>query len=164
LITLATGFLEVEKDVVIHIAGSGTTKPETIKNIEKFLKSGQIVDHGNVSNEELLDVLRSSHIFLSNSRIDGSSVSMLEAMAVGSLVITTNTVGNRHWIKSDVNGFLFDETPIPCIRKAINLIKNDNKTYLSMIKKARSTASKNANWEVNREAMCIFMEHNNDEQ
>ncbi len=164
LIPFVTEILENEKNVIIHIAGSGPTKPETIKKIEKFLKSGQIVDHGNVSNEELLDVLRTSHIFLSNSRIDGSSVSMLEAMAVGSLVITTNTDGNRHWINSDVNGFLFDETPTPYLRKAINLIKNDNKTYLSMIKKAQSTASKNANWEINRESMCIFIEQSSNEQ
>jgi glycosyltransferase involved in cell wall biosynthesis len=164
LIPFVTKILEDEKNVIIHLAGSGPKKPEALKKIKKFLKSGQIIDHGNVSNEEILDILRASHIFLSNSRIDGSSVSMLEAMAVGTLVITTNTIGNRYWINSDVNGFLFNESPTLHTLKAIDLIKNRHEDYLKMIENAQSKAFKNANWEINRESMCIFIEQNNNEQ
>ena len=163
LMPFITEILEEEKDVVLHISGTGPKKPDAINKIEKFLKSGQIIDHGNVSNEEVLDILRASHIFLSNSKIDGSSVSMLEAMAVGALVITTNTVGNKYWINSDVNGFLFDETPTSHIRKAITLAKDRNEVYLRMIENAQSKAFKNANWEINRESMCNFIEQNDDE-
>jgi len=164
LMPFVTEILEDEKNVIIHIAGSGPKKPEALKKIKKFLKSGQIIDHGNVSNEEVLDILRASHIFLSNSRIDGSSVSVLEAMAVGTLVITTNTLGNRYWINSDVNGFLFNESPTRHTLKAIDLIKNRHEDYLKMIENAQSKAFKNANWDINSESMCIFIEQNNNEQ
>jgi glycosyltransferase involved in cell wall biosynthesis len=63
--------------------------PETLGRTE-FL--------GGVSAETLLDHLRQSSIFVSMSRSDGTSISLLEAMACGLFPVVSDIPPNREWI------------------------------------------------------------------
>ncbi|MBN1461953.1 MAG: glycosyltransferase family 4 protein [Armatimonadetes bacterium] len=54
----------------------------------------------------VVDELRHSDIYLSCSRSDGSSVSLLEAMAVGPTPVVSDIPGNREWIRDCINGRL----------------------------------------------------------
>jgi len=163
LFSMLVELLEEQKDVIIHIAGSGKKKSETLVLLEKFLIRGQIIDHGNVSNSELVEILKMSHIYLNNSSIDGSSVSMLEAMAVGALIITTDTLENRRWVKPGIEGLLFNETPVPKIRQAIELIQGQSENYHRMIQTAQSRVINEANWDFNGKLLCKFLEGSADE-
>lgn len=62
---------------------------------------------GGVSDEELLAALRAARFYLSASRSDGASASLLEGMACGLFPIVTDIPANREWIRHGENGLLF---------------------------------------------------------
>jgi glycosyltransferase involved in cell wall biosynthesis len=63
--------------------------------------------HGALPHDELLKKLPDYDIYVSCSRSDSTSVSLLEAMAAGLFPIVSDIEGNREWIRHDENGLLF---------------------------------------------------------
>jgi glycosyltransferase involved in cell wall biosynthesis len=61
---------------------------------------------GMVPHHEVAEYLRASQIYLSMSLSDGSSTSLLEAMACGAFPIVSDIPANREWIVDGDNGFL----------------------------------------------------------
>ncbi|MFZ0739678.1 MAG: glycosyltransferase [Candidatus Acidiferrales bacterium] len=62
---------------------------------------------GGVSREEMADLLRQSHVYVSMSKSDGTSTSLLEALACGLFPILSDIPPNREWIYSNAaNGIL----------------------------------------------------------
>jgi len=51
--------------------------------------------------------LAAAHIYVSASRSDSTSVSLLEAMAAGCLPVVSDIPGNREWVRDGENGLLF---------------------------------------------------------
>ena len=58
---------------------------------------------GGVSDNILLENVRSAHIFVSMSRSDGTSTSLLEALSCGLFPVLSDIPQNREWIDSSVN-------------------------------------------------------------
>ncbi|HEQ99118.1 MAG TPA: glycosyltransferase [candidate division Zixibacteria bacterium] len=67
-----------------------------------------VVFYGALPHEELLDRLFDFDIYVSCSRSDSTSVSLLEAMASGLFPIVSDIGGNREWIRHGVNGLMFE--------------------------------------------------------
>ncbi|HLG98200.1 MAG TPA: glycosyltransferase family 4 protein [Bryobacteraceae bacterium] len=60
-----------------------------------------------VSDEGIVEQLRSAHVYTSVSRYDGTSISLLEALACGLFPVLSDIPPNREWIDSNVaNGIL----------------------------------------------------------
>jgi glycosyltransferase involved in cell wall biosynthesis len=57
--------------------------------------------------DDLPDMLRSSHIYVTGSRVDGTSVSLLEAMACGLCPVVTDIVANLPWVDHERSGLLY---------------------------------------------------------
>ncbi|MCK4538325.1 MAG: glycosyltransferase [Candidatus Krumholzibacteria bacterium] len=88
------------------ICGDG---PEKEKLSRKVSDLG-ILDYfdfaGRLAPEDIAERLRDSDIYVSTSRSDSTSVSLLEAMACGNIPVVTDIPANREWIKPGTNGFL----------------------------------------------------------
>lgn len=63
---------------------------------------------GNVPHDDVPDLLAPAHVYVSASASDGTSSSLLEAMATGLYPIVTNIRANQGWIRNGQNGGLFD--------------------------------------------------------
>lgn len=59
-----------------------------------------------LSQIELAKLLCESTIYVSSSRVDSTSVTLLEAMACGAFPVVADIPGNREWIKDGENGYL----------------------------------------------------------
>ena len=97
-------------------------------------------------------------IFISASRSDGSSVSLLEAMAARKVCLVTNTPTNRYWIRDGVNGFCFDNHPddlLNKIEKALTMTKSEKE---EMVAKARSKVEREADWVKNSKEFCDLLD------
>lgn len=57
--------------------------------------------------EDMISLVSSSKIYISATKSDGTSLSLLEAMNYKTLPIVSNIVSNRSWILNSINGFLF---------------------------------------------------------
>jgi glycosyltransferase involved in cell wall biosynthesis len=89
---------------------SGPQLPDSIEMADALLTSKlreRVGFFGGVSDAELKTALRSASFYLSASLSDGTSSSMLEAMACGLFPIVSDIPANREWITHGKNGLLF---------------------------------------------------------
>lgn len=91
------------------VVGSGPDEGEIRRQISK-VQHGTIVVLGRVSATELTSLLRTADVYISASLSDGSSISLLEAMACGLAPIISDIPGNREWVVEEDNGWLFPPT------------------------------------------------------
>ena len=62
---------------------------------------------GRLDQPELAAKLAVSQVYVSTSPVEGTSISLLEAMACGCLPVVADIPANRDWINHGVNGLLF---------------------------------------------------------
>ncbi|HVP43796.1 MAG TPA: glycosyltransferase [Terriglobales bacterium] len=88
------------------LAGSGSLAPAVEAQIAAGGLEGFTHRPGNIDHDQLPDYFRAADLFMSCSYSDGSSVSMLEAMATALPVLLTDAPGNREWVAAGENGWL----------------------------------------------------------
>ena len=84
-----------------HISENDLLKVKQSYSFIDFYKS---MDHG-----DLLKKMDRTKIYISNTKSDGTSLSLMEAMACGAIPVVSNILSNRSWILDGVNGFLFND-------------------------------------------------------
>ncbi len=58
--------------------------------------------------EEMIELIARSKIYISATKSDGASLSLLEALQLECIPVVSNIVSNRSWILDGVNGYLFN--------------------------------------------------------
>jgi glycosyltransferase involved in cell wall biosynthesis len=131
------------------IAGNGLEKPKLEQEVENFNLSASVRFLGQVPHKEMPNLLAQTDIYISTSLFDGTSVSLLEAMASGAFPIVTDIPANREWIVDGDNGFLIpkeDENLLA--KKILEAIRND-KLLLEAFEKNRNIIEQKAYWKEN---------------
>lgn len=104
---------------------------------------------GQITFSDLPDYYRGADIYVSASLSDGSSVSLMEAMACGLPALVSDIPGNREWVKSGKQGWLFPTKKAAVLSKLI--LKAAGSRHLpTMGKQARNTAIARADWAKNK--------------
>jgi glycosyltransferase involved in cell wall biosynthesis len=101
---------------------------------------------GHASLEELPDIYRSADVYLSASHGDGSSVSLMEALACGLLVVVSDIPGNLEWIEEDRQGWLFKDGDSKEFSQKIVLAASQVGKVENMKTGNRSLAEQRADW------------------
>ena len=119
--------LKEEPDTKFLIAGEGAEKEKLKREVKKLNLNSSIQFLGRVPHKEMPNLLAQSDIYVSTSLYDGTSVSLLEALASGAFPVVTDIPSNRDWITDGKNGFLvpIDEAEILASR-ILNAIRNRN--------------------------------------
>jgi len=99
--------LKEEPRTKFLIAGDGAEKDPLERGVKNLNINSSVTFLGRVPHEEMPDLLSRADIYVSTSLYDGTSVSLLEAMASGAFPIVTDIPANREWIVDGKNGFLF---------------------------------------------------------
>jgi len=88
----------------------------------------------------------STDIYVSTSPHDGTSVSLLEAMATGTFPIVTDIPANREWIVTGQNGFLVPIDEERCLaEKIVEAIRSKDLREMSRDRNLRLIKEK-ATW------------------
>lgn len=115
-------------DVHALIIGDGFLMPQLQKLSVDLGISNHVTFFGFVENCVLPKYLRMADLYVSSSYSDGSSISLLEAMACGKAVVVSDVFANEEWIKNGDNGLVFPrgdyEKMSHCI---IDLLRNDER-------------------------------------
>jgi glycosyltransferase involved in cell wall biosynthesis len=69
--------------------------------------NGRATFVGEVTHGDLPDLLRAADVYVSASSSDGTSTSLLEAMACGLFPVVSDIKANRPWVQHGRNGLLF---------------------------------------------------------
>ncbi|MEI9974819.1 MAG: glycosyltransferase [Ignavibacteriota bacterium] len=90
----------------LAMAGGGSLRPEVERAISDRGLGASVWLPGVIPNDRLPDYFRAADIYVSFAASDGSSISLLEAMATGLPAIVTDRASNREWIANSSSGAL----------------------------------------------------------
>jgi glycosyltransferase involved in cell wall biosynthesis len=93
--------------VKFWVAGDGPERERLEKEADRLGAMGHVEFLGRVRPNDMADLLGKVDIYVSTSLYDGTSVSLLEAMASGCFPVVSDIPSNREWIRDGENGFLF---------------------------------------------------------
>lgn len=121
--------------------------------IRQILTNGGVMDRvhfgGQVSQADLPRWYHMADLYLSPSHVDGSSVSLMEALASGLPCLVSDIPGNREWIEDGVNGWLFRDGDVDNLaEKILDAIEN-RRSFKKIGEAARKTAEDKADWKKN---------------
>ena len=88
------------------LLGKGREAPRVMKFIEVHELENAIRVPGNVSRSDVPKWFRAADAYVSCAQSDGTSVSLLEAMATGLPAVATDIPSNREWVVDGQNGWL----------------------------------------------------------
>lgn len=103
--TLVRAFADIRArlhDGVLLLAGAGSRTPVLRAMVEEAGAADAVVFLGELGGERLAALYRTADLYVSTSTVDGSSISLLEAMASGAVPVVTDIPGNRQWIAGGV--------------------------------------------------------------
>jgi glycosyltransferase involved in cell wall biosynthesis len=140
---------QTEKAVKFIVLGSGSQKGKLINLARRLKIENHIEFKGVVSREILEQTYRDSDIYISTSKSDSTSVSLLEAMSLGLIPIVTDIPGNREWIKDLDNGYLFPVSDFANLAQKILLVLDKSSQWPTLRDKNRAIISARAVWENN---------------
>jgi glycosyltransferase involved in cell wall biosynthesis len=88
------------------ICGDGPERERLERKTEQLGLGGRVEFRGRLGSGALAGELRAADVYVSTSRSDSTSVSLLEAMACGVPPVVTDIPANREWIREGENGIL----------------------------------------------------------
>ena len=106
----------------------------------------QVTLPGQVSNADLPRYYQMADLYLSASHSDGSSISLLEALACGLPALVSDIPGNREWVTPGETGWWFPDGDVNALTQAIldAVARRDRLTEMG--RRARWLAELRADW------------------
>lgn len=149
---LAKAFVRVAREnphVNLILLGGGSQGA----SIRKILMNGGVMDRvhfgGQVGQRDLPRWYHMADVYISPSHVDGSSVTLMEAMASGLPCLVSDIAGNKEWIQDGVNGWLFRDGDVGDLAEKILSAIKSKREFRRIGESARKTAEERADWRRN---------------
>jgi glycosyltransferase involved in cell wall biosynthesis len=97
---------EENPDARLALLGDGSQEDAIRTLIKEHDLESEVHAPGRVSHALLPDYFRTANVYVSSALSDGTSVSLLEAMATGLPVVVSDSYGNLEWVEPGTNGEL----------------------------------------------------------
>ncbi len=134
----------------LTLVGEGSQKTILKNSIQQLEIKDKVIFKGHIAHSNLPDTFREADAYISASLTDGSSVSLLEAMATGLPVAVSDIPGNREWVFPTKNGYLFNQLDTDDIAyQLINLATIPANKRLAIGKTNRAICESKADWNTN---------------
>lgn len=154
LVEAASLILQKNKEVIFVIIGDGDQQKELEDLIEKKGLTNNFYLLGDINYQKLPDYYNMADIFIlpsirdSKGNLDDQSVAVIEAMACGLPVVTTNFLGYRVVIKNKMSGFLLPPKNILRISQTLNNLILSRNLREKIGKQARINVLKKFSWQI----------------
>jgi glycosyltransferase involved in cell wall biosynthesis len=144
---------QINGNLRLLLLGSGSQK----EKIEQILQYGNVKNKvmfaGQVPNTELPDYYRAADLYISASHTDGSSVSLMEALACGLPAAISDIPSNKEWVSPREEGWLFTDGSVEQLSLLMQKLVEEKVNLAVMQIKARRKAEKSADWNSNQRKM-----------
>jgi glycosyltransferase involved in cell wall biosynthesis len=114
---------QVPADFVV--CGEGPLRKSLERRAAALGMERHVIFRGRIHTAEIAEELRMADVYVSTSRSDSTSVSLLEAMACGVPPVVTDLEANREWITDGENGLLFQPGDPASLARSIVRILTD---------------------------------------
>lgn len=135
-------------EVRLIMGNDGSLQRELQALTESLNIAEQVTFIGRVREDNLPSLLRAADVYITSSEVDGSSVTLLQAMACATPVIASNTPGNSEWIEAGRTGELFQVGAWTDLARTLRAILDGHGSMRasSLGKSARSAVEERADW------------------
>lgn len=149
---LAKAFVKVAREdpnVDLILLGGGSQG----NHIRQILMNGGVIDRvhfgGQVGQRDLPRWYHMADVYISPSHVDGTSVTLLEALASGLPCLVSDIPGNLPWVEEGVNGWLFRDGSVDDLAEKIRLALKSRRSFKRIGVAARQLAEQKADWRTN---------------
>lgn len=133
-----------EQDVHLVIGGDGPLKAELESLVSQLGLNEKVSFLGYVNSSDLPAMYADATIYVLSSEQEGLSISLLEAMTSGCLVISTSGTGSEDAIQHAENGFLYTPADIADLTRLLKYcLSLEGESRQSLIQAARNTVRLN---------------------
>ena len=158
LIDAVPRVLAKNKNVKFLILGEGPLTNTFKTKMANFIRSGHVRFVGAVPHNKVAEYLSAADIYVSTSFSDGTSASLLEAMACSLTPLVTEIPGNTEWIENEVNGLLVPVADSKRLAEKILLLASDHELRAGLQINANTTIKRRVNWARNIEKFFEIMD------
>jgi glycosyltransferase involved in cell wall biosynthesis len=155
---LAKAFVKVAgatPNARLMLLGSGSQGAR----IRQILLNGGVLDRvtfgGQVSQIELPRWYHWADVYISPSHVDGSSVSLMEALACGLPCLVSDIPANQEWVTEGENGWLFRDGDADALAAKILQAFDQRKSLPKIGQAARVVAEERADWTKNSAKLLL---------
>ena len=149
---LARAFVQVaaqNPDVSLMLL-SGGSQAQTIRQI---VEGGGVAERvtyaGLIRQDDLPRYYHMADLYISPSHVDGSSVSLMEALACGLPCLVSDIPANLEWVREGWNGWLFPDGDAGVLAAKIFAAIESRNSFPQISENARALAEERADWKKN---------------
>ena len=150
--TIARAFVEAVQEIPqlrLVMLGNGSQK----ELLYRIFSTGNALDKvkfaGQVKQAELPRYYQKADLYVAATHSDGTSISLLEALACGTPALVSDLPGNQEWINPGIQGWLFPKGDTGGLKDSIIHAWNNRNRLTEMGKSGRSIAESRADWNKN---------------
>jgi len=124
------------------MTGAGSLKDKLLNDFESAGVSHMVDYLGVIETKTVPKLINQSRIFIYPSREEPFGLSIIEAMACGVPVVTTNVFGPSEIITQDIDGLAVNPDDVDALVKAIHALLDDKQLRIMMGEEGRTTVEK----------------------
>ena len=127
----------------------GPRKDDSHAKTLKFAKKNnvEVVFTGKLSKREWIELSKEYNLFINTTHFDNTPISVIEAMALGLPVVSTNVGGIPYLLEHNENALLVDDEDIDGMTNQINRLFTESNLAYNLSEKGKETV-KNFDWEI----------------
>lgn len=149
---IAHAFVKAVREIPqlrLVMLGNGSQKESLFRIFSRENALEKVVFGGQVEQADLPRYYQNADIYVSATHSDGTSISLLEALACGTPALVSDLPGNKEWISPGVEGWLFPKGDADGLKASITHAWQNRDRLVEMGKAARSLAESRADWNRN---------------
>ena len=116
-------------NVKLLVVGTGSLEKDVIKRVKKYNLQGNVKFLGVVSSDNVIELMKTSDVFLLTSAFEGMPISVLEALACGLPIVSTDVGEVKKVVKNGFSGKIVSSHSKDDIAKAVFEVLNDNERF-----------------------------------
>lgn len=127
----------------------GPKKDDSYDKTLRYAKKNnvEILFTGKLSKEEWVNLSQNYNVFINTTHFDNTPVSVIEAMALGIPVVSTNVGGIPYLLEHDFNALLVDDNDIEEMANQINRLFNEPNLAKNISQNAKESVT-DFDWEI----------------
>ena len=145
-------FGQVSINARLVIGNSGSLTPELRRLASEF--NFDAVFLAPVDEPDVPALLRRASVYVTASRVDGTSVTLLQAMACGVPVVASANLGNLEWVEDGSTGFLFPIADIQALGAAVHRAIDEGP---GVTRAAQELVAQRADWKQNIRKLTVLL-------
>lgn len=141
-------FLNIKKEFPdAEICMVGPKKDESYSKTSKYAlkNNAEVTFTGKLSKTEWIDLSKNYNVFINTTHFDNTPISVIEAMALGLPVVSTNVGGIPYLLEHDSNALLVDDNDIAGMSSQINRLFTEPGLAVSLSNTGKDSV-KNFDW------------------